>query len=247
MRTALRYAGEVAETLRALHDEGRFHGDVDPTAVRITTAGALLAPPNGHSHLATAQTDISAFGSLLYRMLTGATPNSALPVLVSVGDRQSIRLRATRLAARCLGAVPDTPADIQKVATEVRLLSVLARQRSEETEPEPASPPAAEIETPAPVEIEETVVATAPVASEMVEPLVTAAPEPHIHHDHEAQAASPEETCPRCGGSLGTNSRPRSAFEALLRTFGFPVRRCSRCFHRYVIFLGLPIHKAAHV
>ena len=56
------------------------------------------------------------------------------------GDRETIRLAATRLAARCLGALPDAPTDIQKVSTEVRLLGVLARQQGVEDELPPASP-----------------------------------------------------------------------------------------------------------
>jgi hypothetical protein len=64
--------------------------------------------------------------------------------------------------------------------------------------------------------------------------------------DHIHEHASTGERCPRCHEYLVSSSRPRSVLEAVLSTFRVPIRRCGRCFHRYVIFFGLPIDRAAH-
>jgi len=233
LQFALRYAAEVAGTLRQLHHEGRFHGDVEPGSIRITDAGALLLPPNGHAHLATARTDISEFGALFYQMLTGAKPNGNPRTEAREGDRETIRLAATRLAARCLGALPGAPTDIQKVSTEVRLLGVLARQHGVEDELPPAPP----ILRAAP----ETVAPPAPPA----EPALVQTEESGSVSEHAPEQAS-DKACPRCSAHLTNSSRPHTAFEAVLHMFHVPIRRCSRCFHRYVILFGLAIERSAH-
>jgi hypothetical protein len=225
LQSALRYAAEVAGTLRQLHEDGRFHGDVEPGFVRITEAGALLLPPNGHAHLATARDDISEFGALLYQMLTGAKPNGDLPAAAREGDRENVRLAATRLAARCLGTLPGRPADIQKVSTEVRLLGVLARQHGAQDEI-PATPVAPTV--------------TAPVAAAAPE---TAEPRTISHPD---DRSAREKVCPRCREHLTAPSRPHTALEALLHMFHVPIRRCGRCFHRYVILFDCLIERSAH-
>lgn len=238
LQSALRYAAEVAGTLRQLHEDGRFHGDVEPGFVRITEAGALLLPPNGHAHLATARDDISEFGALLYQMLTGAKPNGDLPAAAREGDRENVRLAATRLAARCLGTLPGPPADIQKVSTEVRLLGVLARQHGAQDEipAVPTTPPAPPVcEAPAKPAI-------APIAPAATAAAQTAEPRTALRDDRSAR----EKLCPRCREHLTAPSHPHTAFEALLHMFHVPIRRCGRCFHRYVILFGCLIERSAH-
>jgi len=43
-----------------------------------------------------------------------------------------------------------------------------------------------------------------------------------------------DDRCPRCRCSKVRVSRPRNRFERLLRAIGLPVRRCHRCYFRYI-------------
>ena len=69
--------------------------------------------------------DIAGYGRILNSMLTGS-PEPQLPVAMSRKHRSAQALRAAALdhARECVSGRPG----IQRVATEVRLLAVLARQ-----------------------------------------------------------------------------------------------------------------------
>jgi eukaryotic-like serine/threonine-protein kinase len=79
---ALRIAAACAEHLRQMHDQGRVHGALTPSAVTIGDAGVQIhpaapaltpytAPEILAGRPADERTDIFSFGAILYEMITG--------------------------------------------------------------------------------------------------------------------------------------------------------------------------------
>jgi hypothetical protein len=147
---ALHCAEDVAAALRELHRAGRAHGEVSPTSVVLRGSGAELVPPHGRVREANSSADVSAFGAVLYQMLTGSKPARGGLVAApaeSVPDAgpQGLRAAAMRLAAKCLARPPEQTPTIQMVSIEARLLNMRARQLAAES----AAPPQ---RAPSPVE-----------------------------------------------------------------------------------------------
>ena len=144
----LRYALQIADALRHMHEEGYCHGAVTPDAVALTPHGVQLVPAQpGAAEALTpytaperlkgqppdARTDIFAFGALLYEMLTGrqafegadsealaeSIANSAPP---PVGDTA-----LDRLVLNCLAKDPAGRWQrIQQVHMEIKILNFSA-------------------------------------------------------------------------------------------------------------------------
>ncbi len=147
---ALRYAMQLAEALRKLHDAGRWHGALSPSNLGLhSNAVELLAPPDGSTRMVTPYTapevvqgspadnysDIFSFGAILFEMLTGrrafdGDSRAALAAQITKAPAPSSGSPAVdRLVVPCLAKNPDarTPR-VQKIMMELKLLSVAARR-----------------------------------------------------------------------------------------------------------------------
>jgi len=134
---ALEAATSIASELRDLHAEGRAHGAVRLESLRLSGSGISLGDARGGNDVAVIEQDIAGYGRILNCMLTGS-PEPQEPVVMSRKHRSAEALRAEALdhARRCLSGRPG----IQRVATEVRLLGVLARQTPQAALAPPPAP-----------------------------------------------------------------------------------------------------------
>ena len=148
---ALRYAMQVGDALRKLHDAGEVHGAVTPDQVLLTDRGAELVPqmsPQAGDSVtpytapeillgrpADSRTDIFAFGALLFESLTGRRafdgedPAELAANLAGAPAPSSGSPAADRILGPCLVKNPDQrAARMQKILMELKLLSVAARR-----------------------------------------------------------------------------------------------------------------------
>jgi hypothetical protein len=227
-----------------LHEEGRQHGSVSANTVVVSESGARLLPPDGQARYAVAGADVSAFGALLYEMVTGAKPSPRatppLPTITSRNTPKGLQMAATRLASKCLRSTSNSFSEMQKVLTEVRLLglqsgirqkpaafqplgatAVWERRASASTVPsQPPSGPRRRGAT-------SRVFTPVPPAGFMA-----------VRHIDRAEPPASEINCPVCGVPYVHPSRSSTWFEALLGAWRMPMLRCHRCLHRYVVIFG---------
>ena len=211
---ALRLATSIASELRDLHADGHAHGALELESLRFSRSGVSLGEPRGGTDKASMRRDIAGYGRILNWMLTGS-PEPPAPVVMPQKHRSVEALRAAALdhARRCLSGRPPT----QRVVTEVRLLSVLARQLPEASvKIQPPPPPL----RPAP-------------GWEVV------SMEP-AHGPGSPPLPSPEGVkCPNCRCTWAHRSRPRNGLDAWLIRLHRPIYRCPVCLHRYTVVLGM--------
>ncbi len=138
---ALRYATLLAEALRRLHESGRVHGALSPSAILVTATGIELVPnpalddaipyqaPEVLAGSAPdARSDIFSFGVILYELLSGtrAFSGAARDKLPPSGSPA-----VDRLAGACAALDPAARIQrIQKVMLDLKLLAVSAARAS---------------------------------------------------------------------------------------------------------------------
>jgi hypothetical protein len=228
LATALDWAADVASELREMHCAGRYHGAVAAHRVILTSVGAILISPHEFLEQACETGDVTAFGALLYEMVTGLKPDAesdVMPPMAAVPCQgpEGIRRAAIRLALSCLEESQKPRLTMQQMVTELRLFRVLERQWDTVVPaPPPFEPSPRPARNPEPV--------YAPVA-------LTFPAEHFLVAEDEATKPSPARLeCPRCGGFFVHSSQPRTSVERLLEVLQFRWRRCHRCYYRYGTF-----------
>ena len=214
---ALQSAADVAIALRQLHAQGKTHGKVSAETVLLRESSAHLAPGPGEE---SERHDVKSFGIVLLQLLRGLdspSEHSAMSV-------DQLAASATELAQRCVAG--DEATDMRKVVVELRVLALLARQRmaqpvpsEAEPAPEPPAQPAAAIQ---------------PIAVAASAPAIV----PEFNLEPVRDLPPSEESCPKCGSRYVYASKPRTWRESLGTSFGMSLRRCHRCYHRYLKLFG---------
>jgi hypothetical protein len=145
---SVRYAMQLADSLRAAHDRGVVIGALDPDKVTVSATGLDIQPGGIPVYAAPevkagkpgdARSDVFIFGCVLYRLLTGRDPvfgadGSAPAALGTVYDEQGpVKAESIggldRLVEQCLAPLPESRLQrMQKVYLELKLLRVSARR-----------------------------------------------------------------------------------------------------------------------
>lgn len=158
---ALRIAAACAEQLRQMHEQGRVHGALTPSTIRLTEGGVELQPAAAALTPYTApevlagrpadqRTDIFSFGAILYEMITGrrafegGDDASVMLSLASGSPRPSGSPALDRVVFGCVAKSPDVRFQhMQKLQLEMKLLCSSARRGLTLAAPDaaPAAPP----------------------------------------------------------------------------------------------------------
>lgn len=149
--TAVRYALQLADSLRQSHERNDMKGVLDPERVLTSATGfeihpsispaAYVAPEVAAGNPADARSDVYTLGCVLYRMLTGREPfpgsdASPVPLGTVYGEHGPVRADQIagleRLMEHCLAKAPENRLQrMQKVYLELKLLRVSARRPEE--------------------------------------------------------------------------------------------------------------------
>jgi hypothetical protein len=266
LATALGYATGVAAALGERYGEMPAHKDGGPDRVPVGALDPVLRPSEHSSRQAAQDSDIVAFGALLYELMTGSRPPQdvsrvVLPRVPRVGP-EGVRNAATRLALGCMAREPQ---DMHRILMELRLYGVIARQSgwrptdsvkvvprhpfnmpprgnplskvSEGRSSVPDQAPRAIVDSRAKPQSHPTV-----PPPEMIDP-ARGGPWFPVSADETQLLPYCDGECPACGGSFIRQSSPRTRFEYLLFAIGISLKRCHRCFYRYVVILGMVFTK----
>jgi predicted nucleic acid-binding Zn-ribbon protein len=137
---ALRYAMQIAESLRQIHDEGRVHGSVSPLSISVEHNNAALLPSMVAAGAATpysapevlagkapdTRSDIFSFGTVVYEMLTG---KRAFDGTDRTKPAPSGSPAVDRFVAGCVASNPLARLQsVKRVMMELKLLHAAARR-----------------------------------------------------------------------------------------------------------------------
>lgn len=160
----LRYAAQLAESLRAIHETACAHGSVTPEAIVLTPDGLNLLPSSGVTRItpytapeiagdhkpADARSDIFSFGSVLFEMLTGRkafegdTEAALAAAICAAPAPPSGNPAVDRLLTGCLAKDPAGRwQHVQKIQLELKLLMASARRGVSSPAPRLTAPVAA--------------------------------------------------------------------------------------------------------
>jgi hypothetical protein len=134
---------------------------------------------------------------------------------------------------------------MQRVSIEVRLLRLTARHTPgcvTVRDPPAVLPPDSLMEPIVTLVLPAELPIPEPVASQpSPEPVAASKSEPPPESAHEPTRVL--SACPNCGGTFVYESKARMRFEQFLGWIGAPLRRCHRCYYRYLEMLGFKFGK----
>lgn len=256
LETALRYATEIATTLREMHDDGRAHGSIEPQNIYIKSGSVVLVTPERRGYTDPLD-DLAGFGSVLYAMLTGKPPGEELRLVPAkppvMKGPAAVRAAATRLAERCLTAERETAPELQKILTEVRLLHVMSKQFQPDAATlfaVPAAPPAPTSFPPTlPLEVfagKAQPLINPPIVTPIAAPDANSAtPDAMPPAEGAPPTSTPGDNSPQTVRARGSHSRPVLQDVMCPKCRGYHVRlsRPRTRFERILNLFGIGIHR----
>ena len=250
---ALRYGIDLAESLRQIHERGRVCAFLQPACITIVNGRAGLGPvrpANISPYFSPEQvrgkdldtrSDLFSLGAILYEMLSGhrAFPGQSKSALrLEILERNPDPLgdvppALARLVAQCLEKKPE-----QRLQRVDVLLAGLKLQQILMGASKPRARAAAAAAAAGPAE-RKLLPMPPPVTPLAAKEFFGELPPPDADDIPTSPLAGT--FCPRCASNDVHDSRPKDHLERALVRCGISIRRCHRCFYRFLYKYGIAI------